>query len=292
MQYMVIMLVGLSWLMVNYVKYGQHFIKAHIQDQLIKRINVPIELHFGGRLFYPEFIWKEFSFVLVIIVLAYFFMVWDVWKKIKIQGKQFFQSRDFQYYLILCAAIPFFTLLTLAKSKLWWYLILIVPLISLVIPYFLMRIEHVKVQNAILIGLCAFFLYRFIPATYALKPVVEVPDKLRVAQCISALADNEVLFMVNDQERKNRNVVEAAQLQTSSSFMFGGSPAFVHYVNKKTLYFYRVGDLLQRLNGSGILVISREDMARQEFTEVRLRVSDYIPETRCFFGEWEAFTIK
>lgn len=306
-QYGLIIVVGLGWPILSYFRYGQYFIKAHIEDQLIKRVTVPIELHFGGRLFYPEFLWKELSFVLIIIVLAYVVIAWDIRKKILTQQGNnflqkllyFFRSIELSHYLLLCAGIPFFALLTFAKSKIWWYALLVLPFFSLTIPYLFMRISHVAVRNMLLMSIMVFFLYRFFPVTYGLKPITDVPEKLRVAQCVALLPGSDVLFMVNDQERRNRNVVEAAQLQTSSSFTYGGSPAFVFYVNKRVDYFYRADELLKRLyisgavdNSDAILVISREDLAREEFREIRQEVEAFTRETTCFFGEWEVFMLK
>ncbi|KXK09569.1 MAG: hypothetical protein UZ22_OP11002001034 [Microgenomates bacterium OLB23] len=83
-----------------------------------------------------------------------------------------------------------------------------------------------------------------------LDTVQDTPEKLRVAQCVARIESDRVLIMVNDQERRNRNVVEAAQLQTFSSFIYGGSPAFIYYSEKPVAHYYRVDELLGRLLGS------------------------------------------
>lgn len=302
--YVGIILAGLSWLILNYVVYGNDFIKGHILDQLFKRVTVPIELHFGGRLFYPEFLLKELSFTLALIVITYFVMGFDVLKRIRLQQGsnffkktiQFFQTLDWTNYLLLLSPLPFFALLTFAKSKLWWYMILLIPFFALTVSYGLMRVKQKTVRMILVGSICLFFLYRFLPETYLLKKVEDTPEKLRVAQCVAKLDVENVVIMVNEQERKNRNVVEAAQLQTWSSFSYGGSPSFVYYSDKPVVHAYRVDELFSRLlekeKYSDVIVISKDDMAKEEFKEVRDLLQGYQRETRCYFGEWEVYHLN
>ncbi len=301
--YLGIILVGVSWLVLNYVVYGDVFIKAHIQDQLFKRVTVPIELHFGGRLFYPEFLLKELSWTLGIIVLSYFVIAWDIISKIRTQTSthylqkltNFLKTTDWTYYLILLSPVPFFALLTFAKSKLWWYLILLIPFFSLTVSYFLMKVRHDMVRLMLLVGITVFFLYRFIPETFLLETIVDTPEKLRVARCAAEIKGDRVLIMVNEQERKNRNVVEAAQLQTFSSFMYGGSPSFVYYSQKPVVHYYRVDELLGRLldkdNNSDVLVISKDDLSKPEFKEISDLLNNAKRASTCYFGEWEVYNL-
>jgi hypothetical protein len=252
-------------------------------------VNVPIELHFGGRLFYPEFLFKELSFVLAIIVIAYIVIAWDIFKKLRVAN----WKNVFEEYKLLLSPLPFFALLTFAKSKLWWYLILIIPFFALTIPYFLMKIQQKTLRLVFAVVVCGFFLYRFLPATYLLKIAEDTPEKIRVAKCVASIESSRVLIMVNEQERKNRNVVEAAQLQTSSSFSYGGSPSFVYYSQKPVVHFYRVDELLGRLlekeKTNDILVVSKDDMSKPEFKEISDLLQKAKRETTCYFGEWEVY---
>lgn len=290
-----IILVALGWLFANYVKYGEAFVQSHVQDQLFKRIYVPIELHFGGRLFYPEFLLKELSFVLPIIVVAYMLIAWDILGKLK-KGSQLFSTKEWTQYLVLISPLPFFIVLTYAKSKLWWYMIMMIPFFALTIPYLLMRIKNTSVRSMVLFAICLFFLYRFLPQTYLLKPVIDIPEKLRVAQCVAQIPSERVLIMVNDQERRNRNVVEAAQLQTASSFVYGGSPAFIYYAQKPVVHYYKLEELVERLQAQGaysdILVISKDDMGSPEFSAVKDILQEAKRESTCYFGEWEVYNLS
>jgi len=301
--YIALIVSGFSWLILNYFVYGHDFIKAHIQDQLFKRVTVPIELHFGGRLFYPEFLVKELSFVLVIMICSYLIITFDILKKLRPENgisffkklTSFIQSPSCALYVLLLSPLPFFVLLTFAKSKIWWYMILIIPFFALSIPYGLMRVRNNTLRMIVAISIFAFFLFRFLPATYALKTVQDSPDKLRVAQCVGSIPSDRVLIMVNEQERKNRNVVEAAQLQTYSSFMYGGAPSFVYYAHKKVEHYYRVEELNGRLISGGtmkdLLVISKDDMIKDEFSEARKALLSKKKETTCYFGEWEVYQL-
>ncbi len=298
-RYVIIIVVACAWHIFNYLTYGQSFLKAHFQDQLLKRVAVPIELHFGGRMYYPEFLIKELSIILIIIGVAYLLITYDIVKKIQRESGSsivrkfisYIQTPEFYLYALLFSAIPFFGFLIFAKSKIWWYIMMVIPLFALTVPYALMRIQKDALRNIMLAGIILFFLYKFIPATYALRPVTDVPEKLRVAQCVDLLPGDKVTFVVNDQERRNRNVVEAAQLQTNSSFIYGGSPAFIYYANKKVNHIYKMEELPQGL--TALVVISKDDLERQEFAQVAtLLEKNYNRESRCYFGEWAVYSLK
>ena len=156
-----------------------------------------------------------------------------------------------------------------------------------------MKVRNDTMRQLLVLSICAFFLYRFLPETYLLKTVEDTPEKLRVARCAASIESDRVLIMVNEQERKNRNVVEAAQLQTFSSFMYGGSPSFVYYSNKPVIHYYRVDELLGRLieedERNDLLVISKEDLAKSEFKEISDLLRSSKRESTCYFGEWEVY---
>ena len=97
----------------------------------------------------------------------------------------------------------------------------------------------------ILVVIVGSFMIRFIPATYALNITSQNdPDNVKVARCIAPLQSSSVSMLVNAQERQNRNVLEAAQQQTETSFIYGGSPAFVYYSGKHVEYYYKVEQYL------------------------------------------------
>jgi len=272
---LIAILIGSSWYVFLFIKYGYFFIENHFLSQMFKRIYVPIELHFGGKFFYFEALWKNLGLLAVLIVISYLIIIFDLIKKIKKK----YESID--AYLIYFFPLPFLSFLTLMKTKIEWYLIIFLPFLILPITYFLYKIKN-KIIYFLIIFLIVFFsLNNFIQQTFLLKPTKETNEKVILAKCISKIKNSQVFFLVDEQERKNRNFLEAAQYQTTSSFFYGGSPSFVYYVKKPVNFFYNQEEFQQNLNKNGIIyVVSKNDTTTISFD---------IKKIKCQTKNWLSF---
>ena len=242
------------WYIFLFIKYGYFFIENHFLSQMFKRIYVPIELHFGGKFFYFEVLWKNLGLLLILITISYLIIIFDFVKKIKEK------SKNIDIYLGYFFSLHFFSFLTLMKTKIEWYVIIFLPFLLLPITYFLYRIKN-KAFYLLIIFLIVFFsLKNFVQQTFLLKPPKETNEKVILAKCISRINKNKVFFLVDGQERKNRNFLEAAHYQTTSSFFYGGSPSFVYYVKKPVKFFYNQKEFQQSLNKNDVIyVINKND---------------------------------
>ena len=192
-------------------------------------------------------------------------------------------------YIALFSAVPFFAFLTIVQSKISWYFATIVPLLTLIIPYLYMRITLKPLRMIILVVIVGSFMIRFIPATYALNITSQNdPDNVKVARCIAPLQSSSVSMLVNAQERQNRNVLEAAQQQTETSFIYGGSPAFVYYSGKHVEYYYKVEQYLIDSMKHQLVVVSQADI--DSSIDVANTTKKYVPVPECTFGEWRVFS--
>jgi len=247
-------LIASSWYIFLFIKYGYFFIENHFLSQMFKRIYVPIELHFGSKFFYFEALWKNLGLLAVLMVISYLIIIFDLIKKIK---KKY---ENIDAYLIYFFPLPFFSFLTLMKTKIEWYVIIFLPFLLLPITYFFYKIKN-KILYLILIFLISFFSLRnFIQQTFLLKPSQENNEKVIIAHCLSKTNKNKVFFLVDEQERKNRNFLEAAHYQTTSSFFYGGSPSFVYYVKKLVTFFYDQNEFKKNLNKNNVAyVINKND---------------------------------
>lgn len=251
---LVALLIGSSWYIFLFIKYGYLFIENHFISQMFKRIYVPIELHFGGKFFYFEILWKNLGLLLIIIAISYLVIIFDFIKKIK----QKYQKMDI--YLIYLFPLPFVSFLTLMRTKIEWYVIIFLPLLILPITYFFYKIRNKIIYFSIIFLISYFSLKNFIQQTFLLKPQKETNEKVIIAKCLSKIDKEKVFFLVDEQERKNRNFLEAANYQTTSSFFYGGTPSFVYYVKKPVTFFYDQKEFEKNLNKNDVIyVIHRND---------------------------------
>lgn len=294
---LLLLLVPLLWHIINYLHYGDFFITSHLMDQLIKRVTDPIELHYGGRLYYIKLAWAHMHIFTLMIFTGYVYAVFDAinFKENKFQFKKyvtylkgFLPSKEWKMYVILFSAVPFFLFLSIVQSKISWYFATIVPLMTLAIPYGYMKLTSKLARMLILCVVIVSFLWRFIPATYALHITSHNdPDNVKVARCIQPLSQKNVSMLVNAQERQNRNVIEAAQQQTVTSFIYGGSPSFVYYTQKHVHYYYKVDEFIDDARKHQLVVVSQSDI--DTYIDVSRITSSMKPVIQCSFGEWRVF---
>lgn len=286
---LLLVLVPLSWHIVNYLAYGSIFIKSHLMDQLVKRVTDPIELHFGGKLFYVELAWQNFHVFFVLFLLAYLLIGLDMLKKHGSPLKAW-QSQDRDFYLIIFAALPFFVFLSLVQSKITWYFASLAPLFVLTLPYLYAKVSVKQLRYVALVLTIVYSLWHFVPATYAYKVTGDNrSDLVRVAECLAKQKGDSVSILVNAQERQNRNVLEAAQQQTETSFIYGGSPSFVYYSRKQVHYHYKPEEFMAEMKAAPLLVVSKMDKENVEYATIAAELVRRTPVPGCYSGEWEVY---
>jgi hypothetical protein len=263
--YSLFILIPLVWHSISLLIYGNDFIQQHFIDHLLKRITTPIELHFGGRIFYFKHIFLEFSFFAGVLALGYTIWIIDA---IRI----FIKTKKLPEYtfIIFGAPLLYLSFLTFSSTKISWYLLAALPLVSLIVSYLALRLPNTISRYALIIIVLGFFLYRFLPHTYLFKPgengIYTPPEKTRLANCANNLPGQSIAFLVDDGERKVKNVLEAGNIQIGSSFIYGGSPAFVYHSKKDITFFYDEKKFMSGKNSSDYLVISSDDKVRLKIT--------------------------
>lgn len=238
------------WYFFSYLFFGQRFIEEHFFSQMFKRLYVPIELHFGNKFFYFFALWMNLNFINLFIVLGYLLLLINLSK----------EKKNLKKLIILLSPLPFLALLTVMKTKIDWYVIIFLPLISLIVGYLYQKINQLLIKKAIFFSTVIFFLFNFTRQTYFFKiKNYQVPEKIQLALCLNNKNISRLAFFVDEQERKNRQFLEAAHYQTTSSFFYGGSPSFVFYLNKPVEFFYSFDQLANIKNNFSHLVIDKND---------------------------------
>lgn len=274
-------LIACLWYFYAYFKYGDYFVRVHFLIQMFKRIYVPIELHFGNKWFYFKLIWENLNFISLFILLSLIPISLAFLKKILRLRAKVINDKSFTNYLILFSPLPFLILLTIVKTKLGWYTIFILPLLSIYPAILLAKTKNRNFRLLIATPIIIFSLFQFVNQTYLFSPKIEINEKIKLARCLNQKNIKNLAFLVDEEERKIKNVLEAAHLQTENSFVYGGSPSFVFYLDKPLKYFYETDEFNREYKNFQAITLSKED-----FRNFSLNLENYrkICETQNWLG--------
>lgn len=301
-----LVVISLLWHIYNYIKFGEYFLTAHVYDQVVSRLVEPIELHFGGRLYYPELTVQNFSILLIVIIGGYMLVAHDILglsvkdevKKLWKNALNVWNSQKRFDYLILVSALPFYILLLFVQSKVAWYLASAIPLMSIVISYVFIRISHKILRMGLLFVILGMFIYRFVPATFTFTSESNPSDLIKAAECLKKYDIKNLGQLVNHDERSRRNFLEAGHLYTATSFIYGGSPSLAYYLNRDYTVEYNFEDFASEYEKYDGFLISRHDltvtdpsMTDEERTEFENELRNKY-ERVCNTYDWKGFIRK
>ncbi|MFA6081057.1 MAG: hypothetical protein WC741_01490 [Patescibacteria group bacterium] len=248
------------WYIAGLLKYGQDFIYNHFQSQVLKRISVPIELHIGNKFYYFVYLWERMGLMNILFLVGYFLFLISIGAQLFKEGKKIFNQKNLLIISLLCAPIPFFIFLTFMKTKIYWYVIMFFPFVCLSTVYIFIFLKKKAYRILFFIGIMIYFLFSFTGQTFFSKTLNDSTERIDLAKCIAKTQYNKVAFLVDEDERKIRNVLEAAHYDTTSSFFYGGSPSFIYYIQKKVDYFYSIEEFIQKYKQYSLLIISKKDI--------------------------------
>lgn len=255
----ILLLIPSLWYIAGLLKYEQGFIYNHFQSQVLKRISVPIELHIGNKFYYLSFLWEKMGLMNILFIIGYFLFSINLVSQIFKEKKKIFNQKNILAISLLCAPIPFFIFLTFMKTKIYWYVIMFFPFVCLSPLYIFLFLKRKIYRLLFFAGIAIYFIFNFSSQTFFSKSANDSTERIDLAKCIAKTSYNNVAFLVDEDERKIKNVLEAAHYDTTSSFFYGGSPSFVYYVQKKVDYYYSVQDFINKYKDYSLLIISKKD---------------------------------
>lgn len=145
------LLIPSLWYLFLYFRFGNEFINHHFLSQIFKRLYFPIELHFGNKFFYFNYLFEKLTFINFFIIFGYFHFLIHWEKELKNQRR----------LLIFLSPLPFLALLRIAKTKIDWYVIIFLPLLTIPISYLYTRSQSVFIKNLVFLSSVFFFIVNF-----------------------------------------------------------------------------------------------------------------------------------
>lgn len=278
LKFLSFIIVPSSWYIFSLIIFGQKFINDHFSNQIFKRVYVPIELHFGNKFFYFNYLWNKLNFINIFFILGYWFFLIN-WKK---------EIKNIKKVSIFLSPLFFIGLLTLVKTKIDWYVIIFLPLLILSVSYLYANSKPFLIRGIISISVMVYFFIYFLPNTFFVNVNYQKPEKLDLALCLNRKQIKNLAFLVDEQERRNKQFLEASHYYTNSSFYYGGSPSFVYYLNKPINFFYDPEDFKIKYQQFSTIALSKKDF-QLLINEIDL---NKVKKPLCQTENWLSFTIK
>lgn len=225
----------LPWHIYVYLKYGQTFLTPYFFEQVVQRATAQIEFHFETRWYYFNYLFENLGLgVLLVsglgaISAAHHFIT---------------SSKDRTlYFTILWWTLAPLVIFTLAKTRLFWYILPIYPALALLISEAICRFQVGKTGKSVVAILALGVLAQAIlvsSRSVELKKVsAPLPDRLFVAQSLGKLDKRDLAILVPPTERLSEALLPAVA-RLSSSFRYGGMPSVVFYYGGHVNFFYDV----------------------------------------------------
>ncbi len=152
--YLIQIVVGSIWYLVMFIKFGNVFVQSHFLDHMISRITKPIELHFGDKFFYLMKIWQDMGIWSILALIGFIILLIVILKNIRQPTNNNSDNLKLHYLLV---SIPFLylALLTFGKSKLTWYIMPVIPFLTVFASVAINKIQslhkHFRIISALVI---------------------------------------------------------------------------------------------------------------------------------------------
>jgi len=220
------------WHIYMVIRFGRDFWQVYFIEQVLRRAYQPIEYHFGGRLYYLKFLWGEFGWKLIFPIFGGIYLVWDLFKKKKI---------DKSLSFLLVWGLLVFSLFTFSKTKLFWYILPLYPVLAAFWGVFLGKIISKKFlfPFVFLIVLAVGF-WEGLKSAGLAKGKQRAPKNELAIEAFQKCSP-PLFFLVDENERRAYDILPS-DLRLSSSFSYGGAPSVVFYYQNKVDFFYNVDE--------------------------------------------------
>lgn len=247
----------IPWHLYAYFKHGDKFLTPYFFEQVVRRATAQIEFHFEPRWYYFTYLYENLSLG---VLLVAGFGVLSLSQRI-ISGAK---ARWLNVTILWWALAPM-AIFTLAKTRLFWYILPIYPALALLIAEIIGRFSITRVQQRVLliltIGVLAQGLLTASRSVEIDKKTADMPDRLMVVASLNHQNDQKLAILVPESERLAEALLPAVAKLTSS-FRYGGMPSIVFYYQGEVEFYYNI-DLFREYwesSESPLAILAVEDL--------------------------------
>ncbi|MCL4374661.1 hypothetical protein M1523_02265 [Patescibacteria group bacterium] len=219
--------------------YRGDFIRAHFIESQLKRVTASIESHFGQRTFYLEQVWTELGL-----------WHWLLPVGLAAIAVEFWQKRNVKRLFWVLFFTPWFIFLNLTKTKITWYLYVIVPQFALIVACSVAWLKNRKLIliAATLIGLITIKVdlvdHQFFLTHYS-QPDDNYQMAIAARSRCGRLGD-----LVSANTRSTYTTLKEMNLVIGSTRWWGDHPSIVYYFGKPVEFLYSIDELQHYLDRS------------------------------------------
>ncbi|MGI6278767.1 MAG: ArnT family glycosyltransferase [Patescibacteria group bacterium] len=241
------------WHIYQTIRFGNEFWQVYLIEHIFRRAHQPIEYHFGGKLYYIKFLISEFSWWLIPAALGGFYWLFE-----QINSKK--KDNNFVFFLVWGGVV--LTLFTFSKTKLFWYILPLYPVLAVLWGYGWQKTFSFG-KNYFLIPLIFILFWVFLNNYQAFIGQKEITPSAKniLAKEAKVICPPPLLFLVNQNERNAAEILPD-ELTLTSSFSYGGSPSVVFYYARPVNFFYQTAQFekgLAEKSTSVCAMITNED---------------------------------
>ena len=232
------LLLIVPWHLYSYLKYHSLFLDPYLHEQVIARVTTPIEFHLESRWFYFQYLYENLGLgVLLTSMLGAIFGLRD-----------FLRTKKLPTLLPLWWLILPLALFTIAKTRIFWYILPAYPALALLSARALEGVSLGKVGkqifSLIVPLMCLQGLILTARSVEINKNTAERPDRLELAYALRKYQAPELAVLTPPEERLAEAILPASQ-RLSSSFRYGGMPSVAFYFDRKVKFFYNIDEFLE-----------------------------------------------
>jgi 4-amino-4-deoxy-L-arabinose transferase-like glycosyltransferase len=222
-------LLVLPWFIIRFIRGSDFFIQMFEYD-FVARFNEPLEGHVGDWSYYfvqMQMVYGNIGFIILLICLSYSFYL--------------ISKRNKSAFFLVVWILVFISVFTIAKSKLFWYIVPIYPAISLLIGYNLVILQKIlKIKKVLFMVI--FLLFMIVPFLSIIEYTQSDPNNLiihSIKELKEELIDVNILYIHADENQQ-------------SIFLYLNS-----YVKDKVIVYYDIQNI-NASKGDGIVILNPE----------------------------------
>ena len=238
----------LPWHTYAYFMYHGEFTTPYFLEQVLRRATAQIEFHFENRWYYFTYLWENLGLGVILVSAV---------------GVISLLARRSSRYLLWWVLIPL-AIFTLAKTRLFWYILPIYPALALLIAEAIGRWQESKTNRRVVsilaVGICCQAIMVTSRSVEIHKLTAPTSDRLHVAQELGKLQLGTLAVLVPPSERLAEALLPSVARLTSS-FRYGGMPSVPFYYQGSVEFYYDVDKFraLWESNHSFISLIAQDD---------------------------------
>lgn len=214
------------WFIAMLILYKKAFFMQHIIESHFRRVSSSIEFHFGKRTFYIDLIRAQFGIFFWVSIVGFFLFT----------VKYFKNEKKLFWGLYL---LPWFFFLNLTKTKIFWYIIPIIPQFAFLSVFPITLLSKKKLMY-MLVGIivCIYIIYRaFIPDAFFSTFYSKREHYYDLALFARAKCDT-LSVLLNPDVRESFATLEGMRLLITTSKWWGDHPSMVYYFGKRVNFIY------------------------------------------------------